>query len=164
MHSPKDKQWFTEQVRPMLDTLYRTAYALLQNDADAQDAAQSSVEQAYTALGSLKDRSKFRPWLLRILKNECYRILRVKKRVIPFDDLPETGSQPTDTLDLKTAFLRLSAESRLSVTLYYFEGYSIEEIAALLREPVGTVKSRLSRARKTLRRELSDPEVSHAEN
>lgn len=163
MHSPKDKRWFTEQVRPMLDTLYRVAYALLQSDADAQDAAQSSVEQAYVSLGSLKDRKKFRPWLIRILKNECYRMLREKKRYVPFDDLPESGVEPFDALDLKAAFLRLSAESRLSVTLYYYEGYGISEIASLLGEPEGTVKSRLSRARKAMRKDLSDQEVSHVE-
>ena len=161
MHSPKDKQWFTQRVRPLLDTLYRAAYALLQNDADAQDAAQSSVEQAYRSLDRLKDRKKFRPWLLRILKNECYAILREKKRYSPFDDLPETGEEPLDTLDLKNAFLRLSPESRLSVTLYYYEGYSISEIASLLGEPEGTVKSRLSRARKAMRKDLSGQEVSH---
>ena len=43
MHSLKDKRWFTQAVRPMLDTLFHVAFALLQNDADAQDAAQSSV-------------------------------------------------------------------------------------------------------------------------
>ena len=162
MQSPNDKRWFTEQVRPLLDTLYRVAYSLLQSDADAQDAAQACVEQAYRSLGTLQDRGKFRPWLLRILKNECYRMLREKKRYIPFDDLPDEGAEPFDALDLKTAFLRLSSESRLAVTLYYYEGYSIAEIAQLLNEPTGTVKSRLSRARRTLRAALADQEVSHA--
>ncbi len=162
MHSPKDKQWFTDAVRPMLDTLYRVGYALLQSDADAQDAAQAAVERAYVALDSLKDRSKFRPWLMTILKNECYRTLRARKRMIPFDDLPEIGTEPFDALDLKNAFLRLSPESRLAVTLYYYEGYSIYEIASALGEPIGTVKSRLSRARKAMRIALSDQEVSHA--
>jgi RNA polymerase sigma-70 factor (ECF subfamily) len=163
MHSMKDKRWFTQQVRPMLDTLYRIAYTILENDADAQDAAQNTLEQAYVSLERLKDRSKFRPWLMRILKNECYMILRSKKRVIPFDDLPEEGKEPFDALDLKTAFSRLSPESRLCITLYYYEGYNISEIAAFLNEPEGTVKSRLSRARKSMRQDLTDQEVSHAE-
>ena len=163
MHTMKDKRWFTAEVRPLLDTLYRVAYTILENDADAQDAAQAAVEQAYVSLDTLKDRARFRPWLMRILKNECYIILRQKKRVIPFDDLPEQSSEPLDTLDLKSAFSRLSAESRLCITLYYFEGYSIPEIAAFLNEPEGTVKSRLSRARKSMRQDLTDQEVSHAE-
>ncbi len=163
MHSMKDKRWFTQQVRPMLDTLYRIAYTILGNDADAQDAAQNAVEQAYVSLDRLKDRAKFRPWLMRILKNECYIILRSKKRVIPFDELPEESAEPFDTLDLKTAFSKLSPESRLCITLYYYEGYSVSEIAAFLNEPEGTVKSRLSRARKSMRQDLSDQEVSHAE-
>ena len=144
----------------MLDTLYRAAYALLQSDADAQDAVQESIEHAYAALDSLKDRKKFRPWLTRILKNECYRILRERKRLIPFEQLPETGVEPFDPLDLRTAFSRLSPESRLSVTLYYYEGYTIPEIAALLGEPIGTVKSRLSRARRAMRNDLADQEVA----
>lgn len=163
MHTLKDKRWFTQQVRPLLDTLYRVAYTLLGNDADAQDAAQNSVEQAYVSLPKLRDRAKFRPWLMRILKNECYVILREKKRVIPFDDLPEESSEPLDTLDLKTAFNKLSPESRLCITLYYYEGYSVSEIAAFLNEPEGTVKSRLSRARKAMRHDLMEQEVSHAE-
>ena len=162
MHTMKDKQWFTQQVRPLLDSLYRIAFTILQSDADAQDAAQEAVEQAYVALPRLKDRGKFRPWLLRILKNECYQMLREKKRVIPFDDLPETGEEPFDALELKDAFSRLSPESRLCITLYHFEGYSIPEIAAFLNEPEGTVKSRLSRARKAMRQDLTDVEVSHA--
>ena len=93
-------------------------------------------------------------------ENACYQILREKKRIIPFDDLPESGEEPYDALDLKAAFARLSPESRLAVTLYYYEGYRITEIAALLNEPEGTVKSRLSRARKALRQELQ--EVSYA--
>ena len=163
MHTMKDKGWFTAEVRPMLDTMYRIAFTILQNDADAQDAAQCAMEQAYVSLDRLKDRSKFRPWLLRILKNKCYVILREKKRVIPLDELPERGEEPFDAFDLKTAFSKLSPESRLCITLYYFEGYSIPEIAAFLNEPEGTVKSRLSRARKAMRQDLMDQEVSHAE-
>lgn len=163
MHTMKDKRWFTAEVRPLLDTMYRVAFTILQNDADAQDAAQSAMEQAYVSLDRLKDRSKFRPWLLRILKNECYVILRQKKRVIPLDELPESGEEPFDALDLKAAFARLSAESRLCITLYYYEGYNISEIAAFLNEPEGTVKSRLSRARKAMRQDLTDQEVSHGE-
>ncbi len=162
MLTPKDKRWFTETVRPMLDTLYRAAYAVLGNDADAQDAAQSAVEQAYVSLPSLKDRSRFRPWLLRILKNECYRMLRRQKRFIPFDEVPDTPTEDFDALDLKAAFARLSPDSRLAVALYYFEGYSVSEIASLLGEPDGTIKSRLSRARKAMRNDLTDLEVSHA--
>ncbi len=163
MHTMKDKRWFTQQVRPLLDTMYRIAYTLLNNDADAQDAAQNAMEQAYVSLDRLRDRDKFRPWLFRILKNECYVILRQKKRVIPLEDMPESGEEPFDALDLKTAFSRLSPESRLCITLYYTEGYSISEIAAFLNEPEGTVKSRLSRARKSMRQILTAEEVSHAE-
>ena len=154
MQSPKDKRWFTEQVRPLLDTLYRVAYSLLQSDADAQDAAQACVEQAYRSLGTLQDRGKFRPWLLRILKNECYRMLREKKRYIPFDDLPDEGAEPFDALDLKTAFLRLSSESRLAVTLYYYEGYKTREIADILKLSENTVKTRLLQGRKLLKTKL----------
>lgn len=163
MLTMKDKQWFTQQVYPLLDSLYRIAYTILQNDADAQDAVQDAVEQAYMSLPKLKDRDKFRPWLMRILKNECYMILREKKRYVPFDDIKEQGTEPFDALDLKTAFFKLSPESRLCITLYHIEGYSIPEIAAFLNEPVGTVKSRLSRARKAMRQDLTDQEVSHAE-
>jgi len=156
MPSQTDKLWFSEQVRPMLDTLYHVAYAVVQNDADAQDAVQDCIEQAYVSLDSLKDRKKFQPWIMRILKNKCYALLRQKKHVIPFDDLPESGIEPFDDMDLKAAFSRLSAESRLAITLYYYEGYRVSEIAALLNEPEGTVKSRLSRARKALRQDLQE--------
>lgn len=162
MPGQKEKAWFTKQIRPMLDTLYHVAYAILHNDADAQDAVQDSIERAYVSLDALRDHSKFRPWVIRILKNECYRILRQKQREVPLEDLKETGEEPYDTLDLKAAFLRLSPESRLAVTLFYYEGYRITEIAAMLEEPENTVKSRLSRARKALRKDLIDEEVSYA--
>lgn len=85
--------WFFERVQAMEPTLFRTAYALLQNTADCEDAVQSALTRAYACFGSLRDTERFAPWLLRILKNECYTLLRRRKFWEPLDAEKESADE-----------------------------------------------------------------------
>lgn len=144
---------FVEEVRSVKKTAYGTAYLILGNMHDCEDAMGEAIVRAYENRGGLKKRDSFRAWFLRILRNECYNILRRRRRVFETDELPEDPSDqqdPTLAMDLSDAVMRLPESQRNALYLRQ-EGYSVEEIAQIMDVPGGTVKSRISRAREALR-------------
>lgn len=149
---------FSEQVLQIESMLYRVAYGLLLNRADCADAVQEALLRAWEKRNTLRDESLFRTWITRILINECYSLLRRRKRAVLMDELPEPAAPPDADPFLHDAIARLDKALRLPVVLCYMEGYSVRETAAMLRLPAGTVKTRLSKARKLLRLRLTDEE------
>lgn len=149
-----DKQTFTTLVLESEDTLYRVAWSILRNSADAEDAVQEAVLRAWEKLNSLRQPQYFRTWLTRILIRECYRLRRAGSLIIPLEELPETAAP--DSGEIWRSLQTLPEALRLPVVLHYVEGYNVAETGAILRLPAGTVKSRLSRARSALRMELEE--------
>ena len=150
-----DKKVFTEQVLASEQTMYRVSKSILTHDWDCEDAVQEAVAKAYASVGNLKNEEYFKTWLIRILINECYRILNKKKKVISLDDTPERAESDESYSELYSAIHKLDKRYRVAVVLHYIEGYSTEEIGKILKIPSGTVKSRLSKARKLLKEELT---------
>lgn len=148
-----DAEWFCDQVELLKPTMFRVAYSILRCEADCEDAAASAVLRAYRYLDTLRNREDFRAWMMRILKNECYTLLRKRPPTVELFD-SETYEQALPDIDLAEAFSALTPEARLALTLYHREGYTVREIAGVLGEPEGTVKSRLSRARAQLKQKL----------
>lgn len=138
------------------DTLYHIAKTLLYNDADCADAIQEAIVKAFAGLHRLRQDTYAKTWLIRILMNECYAIMRREKRIVSLEDYQqtETAAEAEDYSDLYEALRQLPKESRICVTLYYLEGYSVRETAELLDITESAVKSRLARARAKLRTEL----------
>ena len=136
--------------------MYRLAMSILCSEEDAADAAQESILIAYQKLPTLRDRSRFRPWLLRILTHECYAMLCQRKSLVPFESLPdqEAPAVPETSEDLWQAVCDLSEQLRSVVVLYYYEGFSARETGEILGISEANVKTRLSRARKRLREQL----------
>ena len=134
-------------------TLYRVARGYLHSPDECADAVQEALCKAWGKRGAISP-ERFRPWLTRIVINECHNIGRHKKRVQPMAELepPETSAAPLP--DLAEELSALPEKLRTPLLLHYVEGFSLEEIAAALRVPIGTVKSRLHLARKALRLEL----------
>ena len=161
MSSHENDTWFARQIEKLGPTLFRVAFAILRNRTDCEDAAQNAVLKAYRNLGTLKQRAYFKTWLIRILKNECFDML---KRRRPTVDVAAQGElsyeMAVPDLDLNRAFDRLSPEERLTITLYYYEGYDTREIAQLTEVSEGTVRSRLSRGRANLRMLLQEKEAA----
>ena len=85
----EELEWFNEQVKENESAMYRLAMSMLGNTEDAADAAQEAILIAYQKLPSLRKRESFRPWLMRILTNECYAILRGRKKVVSLDEVSE---------------------------------------------------------------------------
>lgn len=143
------------------ESMYHVAKTLLRNDADCADAIQEAIVKAFSSIHTLRKDSFGKTWLVRILINECYAIMRQERKLVPMESyaLEESKEQETfpensEYLDLYEAISRLSEEIRLTVTLYYMEGYSIKEIAALMNTTESTIKNRLARARAKLKSEL----------
>ena len=151
--------WFARQVEALGPTLFRVSFAILRNRTDCEDAAQNAELKAYKHLGALKQRAYFKTWLIQILKNECFDLLKSRRPVLDVNEQELSYEMVVPDLDLNRAFDCLSPEERLTITLYYYEGYDTREIARLTEVSEGTVRSRLSRGRTSLRRQLQEKET-----
>ncbi|MFF2480673.1 sigma-70 family RNA polymerase sigma factor [Paenibacillus sp. NPDC058071] len=159
---------FVRLIKTEEQAMYRIAKAYLKSDAECADAMQETVLKAYKTIRSLREPAYFRTWLLRILINECKRILQYKSKVVTMeteaiDAASESKSKETEAMDLGEALQSLDEELRVVVSLYYLDDRPLKEVAGLLELPEGTVKSRLYRAREKLARFLR-PERSVTTN
>ena len=144
---------FATRITEMQGTLYRVSSTVLCQLCDREDAVQSCIEKAWRKQASLRDESKLQSWVLRILLNECYDTLRRRKRETPVDTVPDMPAPEDANPDLYRFFTSLNEKLRVPMALFYIEGYGVGEIARMLRLPLGTVKSRLSRGREAMRRD-----------
>lgn len=133
--------------------VYRVARGILKNEHDIEDAIQNTVIKAYEKINTLKKDEFFKTWLIRILINECNEIIRRNKKIenINKDSNEEKYNDTYENIDLINAINELNEELRITTVLFYFEDMTIKDIAAVLKIPEGTVRSRLSRAREKLR-------------
>lgn len=109
--------------------------SLLYNDADCADAIQEAIVKAFVKLHTLKDDSYAKTWLIRIVMNECYAIMRKEKKIISLQDyqMNEQETESKDYSDLYEAIFHLPEQIKLCVTLYYMEGYSVKEGRSIVR-------------------------------
>ena len=160
MSSHEHDAWFSREIEKLGPTLFRVAFAILRNRTDCEDAAQNAVLKAYRNLDSLKQRSYFKTWLISILKNECFDMLKRRRPTLDVAEQELSYEMAVPDLDLNHAFDALSPEERLTITLYYYEGYDTREIAKITEVSEGTVRSRLSRGRASLRMMLQEKEAA----
>ena len=146
---------FEQQVTALTQQMYRVSASLLRSPQDRQDAVQECVWKAWRKLPQLRDESLFRPWIMRILVNECKRMHRAHWREVPTEEIDVEQPDGVDSRlrdeALHSAVMQLPEKLRLTVTLHYIDGFSMRETAHILHCPEGTVKQRLHRARTALR-------------
>lgn len=174
----QDVAAFNQLVLTYQNLAYSVAYRVLQEHDGACDAVQDSFVKAYRGLDGFAGGS-FKSWLMRIVVNTCYDMLRSQRRRAS-DSLDELvagqggGAQPVARTEapeayaernelhrlLETAIGALPEEQRVAIVLCDIHGYAYEEIAEMTEQPIGTVKSRISRARSKLRDSLlAQPEL-----
>ncbi len=153
-----DRAEFARRVLAMENRLYRVSRGLLREPQDQMDAVQEAIARAWERRDSLRKPQFFETWLTRILINACCDQLRRRKHVVPMEELPEQIAPEGANPELRDALDALERELRLPVVLCYMEGYRIREVAQILELSEGTVKSRLARAKKELRRLLDGEE------
>ncbi|MCH5251102.1 MAG: sigma-70 family RNA polymerase sigma factor [Lachnospiraceae bacterium] len=150
-----DKDEFLRLALDSEPTLFHVSFSILHNEQDCADAVQEAILKAYENRHKLKEIKYFKTWIVRIVINECYSILRKKKRFQPYDDAVQKDNTylsnyiKEEYIDLYHAIDRFS--QKMCVILYYLEDYAVAEIANVLKIPIGTVKSRLNHARKELK-------------
>jgi RNA polymerase sigma-70 factor, ECF subfamily len=146
---------------------FRVAFSVLRQREDAEDVAQEAFAKAYRSFGQLRDRDRFRAWLVRMTWRMALDRQRANRRRLAREaveaDLQSSGGQTTTDAvianeraeQLWRAIDALPDKLRLVTVLAGIEGHDIREVALLLDVPDGTVKSRLFLARKQLKERLS---------
>lgn len=159
-----DKEAFIVLMEKYKLDMYRMGKAMLDMDGDVGDAMQETVLKAYQNIKKLKKVESFKSWLLKIMVNECNNILRHKKKVIVLENFfkEESYEDNYDSLNgqpVLKAVKKLEKNFKDVILLHYYEDLSVKDISQTLDISEGTVKSRLSRARKKLFQFLKGGEV-----
>jgi len=168
---------FEELAMPLFDSLYNFARWLVHNQNDAEDLVQETYLKAFRGFGSFQPGTNFRAWMYRILRNTFLssRSTVERRMTVAMDEeddspaLPTTFSTPESLLiersnsaEVQGAIQQLPVIFREVILLRDVEDASYREIAETLSIPIGTVMSRLARARKIVREALLKQEVLHA--
>ena len=143
-------------------TVYRYAYRLTGSVADAEDLTQQVFMTAQAKLGQLRDQASARSWLFAILRNRYLKTTRKRKPLpaasmrLSLDEIPAEipSSEAIDREALQQALNQLPAPYRVVLGMFYYEDCTYREIAEKLGLPIGTVMSRLARAKSHLRAAL----------
>lgn len=161
-----DVDAFDQLVGVHQDRIYQLAYRITGNREDAWDAAQEAFLKAYRSLPAFRETASFATWMHRVTVNTALDIVRRRpaQRTQVLDEaVVLSGDDPADQAQRKDlqrrihhAIATLPVEHRVVVILRDLEGLAYDEIARTLRIPIGTVRSRLSRGRDTLRMMLAD--------
>ncbi len=146
----------TEIYNRQVDTVYRICYSFMKNTADAEDMVQETFLRLIRSNMVFQSKEHEKAWLIVTASNLCKDTL--KNRWRKTEDLAShehtLSTPPFEVNHVLEAILKLPQNQKAAVYMHYYEGYSAEDIAVYLKCPASTVRSRLARARKTLRHEL----------
>lgn len=150
---------FAQAVEEYGDTLFRVAYSCLRNRSDAQDVMQETLLKFYMEKKPFQSPEHEKRWLIRVAVNESKKLLRSawRRRSVPLEERDEAVT--FDTLAQQALFeevMALPPKYRLAVYLYYYESFSVRQIAEALGANPSTVQTWLMRARGLLRESLQE--------
>jgi RNA polymerase sigma-70 factor (ECF subfamily) len=170
------RERFSSEIMSYLDHLYRVAFHLARNDDEARDCVQETCARALSAYGQFAPGSNLKAWLTRILYNFFFDAYARNKRMVAADDLTDGANQGKDFwetvsadqpgpekqfmqkelgAEIGAALKKLPEEFRTPIVLVDMGDFSYAEAAEILSCPIGTVRSRLSRGRKLMHKQLS---------
>lgn len=143
-------------VQRYADRLYRMAFSYCRNRPDAEDAVQEVFLRFLRRPPDCTDEEQLRRWLLKVTANVCRDMLRspFRCRCCPLEEAAEPATLMEEESSLLSAVLRLPAKYRGIVHLYYYEDYSVAEVARIVGISESAVRMRLLRARRKLKEEL----------
>lgn len=147
------EQFLSHAMKEHGDMVYRLALCRLQNISDAEDVYQEVFLALFRQEAQDWDRDRLTFWLIRTTLNRCADVgrFRLRRPVLPLSDLLKTPPPDEEAAALWEAVARLPLRFRTPIHLHYGEGYSTEEIGAMLDLPPSTVRTRLYRARQKLK-------------
>lgn len=151
-----DREAFSDLILQNEGMLSRVAMSILKDPEDGADAVQEAVFAAWRRLPQLRFAGHFKTWLTKILIRSCYSLLEQREKhshgelEAALDKAEEQGDLAA-AMDLRTALSKLGENDRLILSLYYCDGFSVREIAGLLKLSESAVKQRIHRGRTRLR-------------
>jgi len=158
-----DKEAFTQAIIKIKNNLYKIAKVKTSNEEDIQDIIQETMLDAYKHIKKLKEPTKFKAWIIKILINNCNKYYKKKYKDneiydnydIEFyrENIKYNNDQQLieDTLDFYTMINQLKYEERIIIVLYYAENYTTREISNILSINENTIKTRLARAKEKIK-------------
>jgi RNA polymerase sigma-70 factor (ECF subfamily) len=167
IQDPDERDNFREFLLPHFQVIYMSALRLSGNEADAEDLVQETFYSGIKKFHQIKDREKTKYWLFSIMRNLFLKEVQKKKNrsEIQFDlvcgRLHDNKNLERDLLidevrgKIQEVLEALNERLKIPITLFYFEGKSYKEISETLNVPIGTVMSRIARAKVHLKRELT---------
>ena len=152
----EDKEFFIQRINENRLKMYKTAISILKDEDDANDAIQEALYSAYKNYYSLREKSYFTTWIIKILINKCYNIINKNKKIAYIDDtIIQNTASSEDTYKIENSLEwvlnQIDKDLKEIVVLYYYDDFSVADIANVLDIPQGTIKSRLSRAREQIK-------------
>ena len=159
----EDKEFFIQKINENRLKMYKTAITILKDEDDANDAIQEALYSAYKNYYSLREKSYFTTWIIKILINKCYNIINKNKKIAYIDDtVIQNTASSEDNYEIENSLEwvlnQINRELKEIVVLYYYDDFSVADIANILEIPQGTVKSRLSRAREQIKEIINKEE------
>lgn len=148
-----DENRFISLIEDNKVALYRLAKSIVKDDFEVEDIISETILKAYGNLHKLKSAASFKPWLMKILVNECYSAIRKSSRIELKEDMEVLNLRYEDNTEgyLISLISNMDEDSRVILTLFYYEDMTIKDIGQVLNISQGTVKSRLSRAKAKLK-------------
>ena len=157
-------QEFSSLAQTYLDMVYRVALSCVGRPADADDVTQNTMLRLCRAKVSFESQEHARRWLIRVAVNESRRLLTApwRSRTVSLEVLEATlPAQPVLEREVLQAVLSLPKKYRLPLYLYYYEGYSVGEIGAILGRNPSTIQTHLARGRERLKAMLTEEVQEH---
>ena len=155
-----DEKAFDELTELIKNELYLIAKTKLKSDDDIADAIQETILKCYQNIHKLRDIKLFKTWTIRILINECNKIYRKKEKYkISIEDNEiekyiKSEENYDENIEFSILIRKLETEEKLILTLYYYSGYTTKEISQILRKNENTIRSKMSRAKDKLKKQL----------
>lgn len=146
------------KIREYSNLVYRIAYQMTSKKEEIDDIYQEVFIKFYKNIEKFKNQEHEKRWLIRVTTNECnmyYRKLNIRKETELDENISSTNIE-TNKNSILSYVKKLDSKYRIVIYLYYYEGYKINEIAKILKTTSGTIKSRISRAKKQLKTIMGD--------
>lgn len=154
-----NKEAFARLIHRYKYSMYRVAKSIVNIQEDAEDIVGEAIIKAYTKIHTLKRNDIFKSWILKIVINESYQFLRKSSKIVPLEENDLNNHIHEDVYEdgeLINAVNKLEENQRIVTILFYYEDMSLNDISKMIDIPVGTVKSRLSRAKEKLKLLISN--------
>lgn len=156
-----DKEEFIKKLLEYKDTVFRIAFSYTKNKSDAEDISQEVFLKFYTSAAKLESSEQQKAWLIRVTINKSKDLLKSNwfSKRSDETDIAQTFTTNESQSELLEAVLSLPEKYKIVIHLYYYEGYSLNEISEITGVKISTLQTRLQRGRKILEKKFKEENI-----